>query len=67
MLAAHGHPDERGDRTPVGWDLEWHATAPPEPLAAGRGYAVACRVEGELLVGDEVMALDHPGRRDHRW
>lgn len=67
LLAAHGHPDERGDRTPVGWDLEWHATGPVERSPLGSGYVVPCRVEGEVLLGDEVWALDRDGRRDHRW
>jgi hypothetical protein len=75
LLATSGSPELRGDRVPLGWDLEWTSTGPPVPDppvgagggAVGGGYRVECRVEGELLTGDGGTELDGPGERHHRW
>lgn len=58
----------RGDRTPVGFDLEWETDGLPfrYPVALDR-YEVPCRVHGEILVGDETIQLDGFGQRDHSW
>lgn len=66
LLAASGTPDLRGDRAPLGWDLEWTSLAAPEPDGE-RGYRVACRVEGEVLTGGDARELDGPGERSHHW
>ncbi len=65
--------DERGHRTPLGFDLEWEALAPPfdHPGASvrpGEGhYQHHGRVHGEVLVGDDTIAFDGTGERDHSW
>ncbi|HKE72269.1 MAG TPA: hypothetical protein VKB57_01565 [Acidimicrobiales bacterium] len=60
--------DPRGERVPFGLDLEWDtdgaAYAYPEGTTR---YEVPCRVHGEVLVGDESIALDAIGQRDHSW
>ncbi|MGH9118716.1 MAG: hypothetical protein ACRD0A_12815 [Acidimicrobiales bacterium] len=63
-------PDEalgrqRGDRVPLGLDLEWETAAPVVDLTGG--YAVPCVVHGEVLVGHDRLAIDGWGWRDHRW
>lgn len=58
----------RGDRTPVGADLEWEAAAAPVPLTgAGAGYEVPALAHGELLVGAERLLVDGAGTWAHRW
>lgn len=66
LLAASGAPDLRGDRAPLGWDLEWSTVAPPERLGPA-GYRIDCRVEGELLTGTGGRELHGPGERSHHW
>jgi hypothetical protein len=63
-------PDEavgrqRGDRVPLGFDLEWEAAAPPVSLVDG--YAVPCAVDGVVLVGSDRLIVEGAGWRDHRW
>jgi hypothetical protein len=68
LLATSGSPDLRGDRAPLGWDLEWTSVAPPEATAdAFVGYRVECRVEGEILTGTGAREVDGWGERTHRW
>ncbi|MDE0802101.1 MAG: hypothetical protein OSA99_02140 [Acidimicrobiales bacterium] len=55
-----------GDRVPLGFDLEWEAVAPSEPVGRDR-YRQPCGVTGELLVGSEEIDLDATGWRAHRW
>jgi hypothetical protein len=56
----------RGERTPVGFDLEWETTG--SVAARGdHGYEMRCRVSGEVLVGDEQLAIDVHGARAHWW
>jgi hypothetical protein len=50
-LAVEHPDDERGDLVPLGLDVE----VEPEPDASG-----GARLVGDLLVGDEVVALDEP-------
>jgi hypothetical protein len=60
---------ERGDRVPFGLDLEWEADGPPVLVAPDRqqGYAQACTVHGDVLVGSERIVVTGPGTRDHLW
>jgi hypothetical protein len=53
----------RGDRTALGFDLEWEATSPPE----ADSDAQACVVHGEILVGDDAIAVEGAGHRRHSW
>jgi len=59
---------ERGVPTPLGFDLEWESLAPAS-WAGGpvTGYAQACRVDGEVLVGPERLAIGGAGHREHSW
>jgi hypothetical protein len=63
--------DGRGDRVPVGLDLEWESA--PEavidhPLGDVNGYEVSNgRAHGELLLGADAFELDGPGWREHHW
>jgi hypothetical protein len=62
--------DERGDLVGLGFDLEWEAIAPafgPVGPIGHFGYAQACRVTGEILVGDEQLEFDGRGHRGHAW
>jgi hypothetical protein len=60
---------ERGDRCPLGLDLEWEASGPPRPARPGDhgGYEQPCTVHGEVLVGSERLEIDCAGWRTHRW
>ncbi|HEX2849319.1 MAG TPA: hypothetical protein VHN98_02145 [Acidimicrobiales bacterium] len=59
---------ERGDRVPLGFDLEWEAAAPVHDTVERLGrYEQTCTVTGEILVGDERIELDGTGQRDHSW
>lgn len=58
---------ERGDLVGLGFDLEWEATAPAFGPIGPVGYAQACRVTGEILVGDEQLDFDGTGHRGHAW
>jgi hypothetical protein len=64
---ADSYRGERGDRTPVGIDLEWEAAAPLYPYAMTTRYEQACRVHGQVLIGDETIEFDGVGERDHSW
>jgi hypothetical protein len=57
----------RGDRTPVGFDLEWESEPDDVAVTAPGCYRLACRVHGEILVGAERIELDGWGCRDHVW
>ena len=58
---------ERGDRVAVGLDLEWEERGPVYPYALTSRYEQACRVTGEVLIGDETIDVDAVGERDHSW
>lgn len=58
----------RGDRTPLGADLEWEATTPPVGLPGpGDGYEIPSLAHGEVLVGAERLEVDGVGTWTHRW
>ncbi len=58
-----------GERVPFGLDLEWDTvgsiTSWSEPQSAR--YDIACRVHGDVLVGDERIEFDGFGSRRHLW
>ncbi|MGZ4692509.1 MAG: DUF7064 domain-containing protein [Acidimicrobiales bacterium] len=58
----------RGDRTALGFDLEWDTDGLPFrwPEQMNR-YEIPCNVHGEILVGDERIEFEGPGQRDHSW
>ncbi|MGE3621549.1 MAG: hypothetical protein AB7L84_13900 [Acidimicrobiia bacterium] len=64
--AALGEP--RGDLVPLGLDLEWETERPELVVATGPDrFEVACRVHGEVLVGDQRHDVDGTGRRTRTW
>lgn len=60
-----------GDRTALGFDLEWETVGAPVPnsgtFESTAGYELACRVHGEVLVGHERLPIDATGWRTHTW
>jgi hypothetical protein len=62
----------RGERVPLGFDLEWEARIPPGAAEAELelvpgGYVQACAVHGEVLIGADHYELTGAGRRSHVW
>jgi len=65
---AEVYGDLRGDRVPFGFDLEWETDGEGVyPWPGTTRYEVSCNVHGEILVGDETIAFDGVGQRDHSW
>ena len=63
--AWHG---ERGDRIGLAFDLEWESEADaPQWSEPGVRYDVACRVNGDLQVGEESWTISVHGSRAHHW
>jgi len=65
-----GDPDLRGERVPVGWDLEWEHEDAPRWYDAPPGvtaYGGPARVHGEVLLGVDTFEVDGTGHRSHRW
>ena len=59
--------EPRGEQVPMGLDLEWETDGEPHHYLHTTRYEIPCRVHGEVLVGDEHIALDGWGQRDHSW
>lgn len=63
-------PHERGDRTPIEFEFEFDAVAPPSSTSSRR-YEQVCMVDGEVQIGGggPVLALEAPvvGFRAHSW
>lgn len=64
---AQVYGDLRGDRVPLGFDLEWETDGPTYAYPGVTRYEVPCRVHGEVLVGQERVEVDGHGQRDHSW
>ncbi len=63
--AYHG---EIGHRIAVGLELDWEATAAPcEHAQPSVGYAQPGTVQGEILLGADVLTFAGSGVRDHSW
>ena len=60
--------DARGERVPFGFELDFltDRAAYLWPPVTPR-YEIPCRVEGEILIGDERISFDGWGQRDHSW
>ncbi len=55
-----------GHAAPLAFDLEWYASAPARPLAAG--YEQDGEVHGVIELGDGASTLEgEPAHRTHRW
>ena len=65
---AEVYGDARGDRVPFGFELDFYTdrAAYQWPAVTPR-YEIPCRVQGDILVGDERIAFDGWGQRDHSW
>jgi hypothetical protein len=65
---ADAYGSMRGDRVPLGFDLEWETSGLPFlwPPDVSR-YEIPCRVHGEVLCGQEQIEFDGVGQRDHSW
>jgi hypothetical protein len=64
---AEVYGDLRGDRVPLGFDLEWETDGSTFAYPGVTRYEVPCRVHGEVLVGAERIEIDGFGQRDHSW
>ena len=56
-----------GDRTPIGFELDWDTAGQPYGYPVTSRYEIPCRVHGEILVGEEVIDFEGFGQRDHSW
>lgn len=60
--------DLRGERTAIGFELDWETEGAVFPFPFGiTRYEVPCRVHGEVLVGEERVEFSGSGQRDHSW
>ncbi len=62
--AFHG---EQGPEVPVSLDLTWEGVVPCFPYAMTTRFEQSAMVTGEVVIGDEVIAVHCPGQRDHSW
>ncbi|MBI5503429.1 MAG: hypothetical protein HY899_01400 [Deltaproteobacteria bacterium] len=56
-----------GKRLPVSLDLTWVSRAEVFPYAMATRYELSSWVTGSVTVGDETIAVDCAGQRDHSW
>lgn len=56
----------RGDRTPMGFDMEWETDGDGWPLLPS-GFELPCRAHGEILLGHEEFDFDGLGTRRRWW
>jgi hypothetical protein len=68
--AALDDPDDAwgrayGTPTPIAFDLEWYATAPPEP--GNGGYVQDGEVHGVIELGSGSIEAVFKASRTHRW
>jgi hypothetical protein len=64
---AYADGGERGDKVALGLDLEWEAVAEVYDYPGVSRYEQSCLVTGEILVGNQAIAFDGWGQRDHSW
>jgi hypothetical protein len=58
---------ETGSEVLVEVDLTWQSVALPYHYGVTTRYEVSSQVTGTIQVGDEHIAVDAPGQRDHSW
>jgi len=68
------HPDpaaalrgERGSAVPVKIELTWVTEGTPYMYTLATRYEMPCRVTGTVTIGEDALAFDGPGQRDHSW
>jgi hypothetical protein len=64
---AYADGEVRGDKVPLGLDLEWEAIAPVYDYPGPTRYEQSCLVSGEILIGNQAISFDGWGQRDHSW
>jgi hypothetical protein len=57
----------RGTPTTIALDLVWTTDGTPYHYDVTTRYEVPCLVRGEVAIGDERLAVDGQGQRDHSW
>jgi hypothetical protein len=70
--AVHADPaavyrGEPGQPSVLGLDLSWATDGRPYHYELTTRYEVPCLVTGEITVGNEHVAVDGHGQRDHSW
>ena len=58
---------EPGEPVDIAFDLTWETDGVPYQWRRSTRYEVPCRVTGTVRVGDEEIAFEGPGQRDHSW
>jgi hypothetical protein len=64
---ARAFHDLDGDRVPVTLDLTWESRAEAFPYAMTTRYEISSWVTGTVTIGDDTVAVDCAGQRDHSW
>jgi hypothetical protein len=59
--------DDPGMPTDLALDLTWTTDGVPYQYDVTTRYEIPCLVGGTITVGDEVLAVEGPGQRDHSW
>ena len=55
------------ERVPVSLDLTWKSRAEVYPYPMTTRYEISSWVTGTVTIGDETIAVDCGGQRDHSW
>jgi hypothetical protein len=68
----HGGPEaiyrnEEGSPTTIDFDLTWSTDGVPYQYEVTTRYEIPCLVVGTFTVGDQVLAIEGQGQRDHSW
>ncbi|MBV8951627.1 MAG: hypothetical protein JOZ99_12185 [Actinobacteria bacterium] len=58
---------DRGTPVAAAIELDWHSRGPAFPYEATTRYEQSAWVTGRVTIGDETLAVDCPGQRDHSW
>ena len=56
-----------GTPTSIGLDLTWTTDGVPYRYDVTTRYEIPCLVGGTITVGDELVAVEGQGQRDHSW
>ena len=59
--------NEDGSPTTIGFDLTWSTDGIPYQYEVTTRYEIPCLVGGTVTVGDQVLAIEGQGQRDHSW
>jgi hypothetical protein len=59
--------EPRGERVPLGFELEWETEGIPFRYEVTTRYEISCRVHGQIRLGDDALDFDGVGQRDHSW